>query len=144
MMLFEFFSFLSDVLPMCSVPSFSTAFINEVFIWWALAIYRGKFAFLSVVLPLTDQNPLSLSVLLLCQHFPLEIFLFFASLLSFSIWNTDHVEKITLLFQVANSSAIAFKIYFIFPYILENVRGRFKLLAKDDEKDSTFVILIYK
>lgn len=57
----------------------------------------------------------------------------------------DSGEKFTtLLFQVANHSTIAFKIFFIFPYDLEKVSVRFKLLAKDNEKDSFFVKLIYK
>jgi len=57
----------------------------------------------------------------------------------------DFGEKFTsLLFQVANHSTIAFKIRFIFPYDLEKVSGRFKLMAKDNEKGSIFVKLIYK
>lgn len=87
--------------------------------------------FLCVVLPLTAQNPLAG---FLCQHFPLEIFsLSFAP--SVSAFEIQTGEKFTtLLFQVANHSAIALKILFILPYDLEKVSGRFKLLAEDNER----------
>lgn len=104
-----------------------------------------KTCFLSVVLPLTVQNPLTCSTSLSVPAFSSWDSLYFACLLSFSIWNMDSGEKFTtLLFQVANHSTIAFKRFFIFPYDLEKVSGRSKLLAKDNEKDSIFVKLIYK
>lgn len=156
MMLFEFFSSLSYVLSMCSVPSFhqrtctfSTVFINELNFWWAFARHRVKFAenlFPECSSSYSCSEPSHLQYFFFCASiFLLRFFLYFACLFSFSIWNIDSGEKFTtLLFQVANHSTIAFKIFFIFPYDLEKVSVRFKLLAKDNEKDSFFVKLIYK
>lgn len=85
---------------------------------------------------------LSPATLFLSHHFPLEICYILLAYLYFSPWNMTGKKFTTLWFQVANHPAIAFKIFFIFPYDLEKVSEKFKLLAKDNEKESIFVKLI--
>lgn len=66
---------------------------------------------------------LSPATLFLCHHFPLEICYILLAYLYFSPWNMTGKKFTTLWFQVANHPAIAFKIFFIFPYDLEKVKS---------------------
>lgn len=136
----NFFSLLCSSHVFCSfhwrTHTFSSVFIKELIFCWALAMHRVKFA--ENVFPDCSSSsycsePSHLQYFFFCASIFLLRFFIFCLLTQFSIWNMDSVEKFTTLsFQVANHSTIAFKIFFIFPYDLEQVSGRFKLLAKDN------------
>lgn len=154
MMLFQFLSFLSYVLFVCSVPSFHHRTLifhcpyKQLNFWRALAMHRMKFAenlFHGCSSSSCCSEPSHL------QHFTFSVpafsswdLLHFACLLIFQPLKYDSGEKFTTLWsQVANHPTIAFKIFFIFPYDLEKVGEKYRLLAKDNEKESIFVKLIY-